>query len=148
MGIEKELIEKLRGELPTQPLDYGVAGNKRIFVKIDKEAIKKAVQVLIESFGARFVTAVGMDVQENLEVNYIFSIDSSGTILSFRVALPKTKPEIDSIAGVSPGANWIEREIKDLLGVEFKGHPDPRKLILPDDWPEGSHPLRKAFQPT
>jgi Ni,Fe-hydrogenase III component G len=57
------------------------------------------------------------------------------------------RPElaIDSIAPVVPAANWIEREMHDLLGAQFRNHPDMRRLILDDSWPQGVHPLRKDF---
>lgn len=59
-------------------------------------------------------------------------------------SVPKNKPEIDSVVSIWKGANWLERETYDLLGVEFKGHPDLRRIMLPDDW-EG-FPLRKDYQ--
>ncbi len=57
----------------------------------------------------------------------------------------KPNPEIDSVAQLFPGANFIEREMYDLLGIRFRNHPDPRRLILADDWPEGVYPLRRDY---
>jgi Ni,Fe-hydrogenase III large subunit len=57
-----------------------------------------------------------------------------------------TDPRIDSITPIIPGANWSEREVRDMIGVEPVGHPDPRRLVLPDDWPQDLFPLRKDFQ--
>jgi Ni,Fe-hydrogenase III component G len=55
------------------------------------------------------------------------------------------KPELkmDSFTDFMPAADWIEREIHEMLGVDFVGHPNLTKLLLPDDWPEGNHPYRK-----
>ena len=43
-----------------------------------------------------------------------------------------------------PAAEWIEREIAEMFGVKFTGHPQPETLLLPDDWPDGVYPLRKS----
>ncbi|MRR08830.1 Fe-S-binding domain-containing protein, partial [bacterium] len=61
------------------------------------------------------------------------------------VSADARRPRLPSITPVIAGANWSEREIRDLLGVEFDGHPDPRRLVLSDDWPQGVHPLRRDF---
>jgi len=52
-------------------------------------------------------------------------------------------PVVDSITPVWPAANWLEREIMDLMGVAFEGHPDPRRLLMPEDW--SGHPLRRDY---
>jgi NADH-quinone oxidoreductase subunit C len=63
--------------------------------------------------------------------------------LRIRVPLSGNDPVVDSMVPVWLGANWLEREIFDLFGIQFTGHPDLRRILLPDDW-EG-HPLRKDF---
>src|ERR1041385_1603260 len=69
----------------------------------------------------------------------LFSIEANE-----RVRLKvRTKDSVDSVTGVWPAANWLEREVFDLFGVRFNGHPDLRRLLLPPDW-EG-HPLRKDY---
>ena len=60
-----------------------------------------------------------------------------------RVRLSGNDPVVDSMVPVWLGANWLEREIFDMFGVQFTGHPDLRRILLPDHW-EG-HPLRKDF---
>ena len=69
----------------------------------------------------------------------LFSIDTNE-----RVRLKvRTRDSVDSVTGVWPAANWLEREVFDLFGVNFANHPDLRRLLLPPDW-EG-HPLRKDY---
>ncbi|HOX45606.1 MAG TPA: NADH-quinone oxidoreductase subunit C [Myxococcota bacterium] len=64
--------------------------------------------------------------------------------LVLRTSLERAAPELDSVAQVWPAADWHERELWDLLGVRLRGHPDLRRLLLPEDWP--GHPLRKDWQ--
>ena len=60
-----------------------------------------------------------------------------------KVDVPRDTPELPSVADVWPAANWLEREIYDLVGATFTGHPDLRRLLMPEDWI--GHPLRKDF---
>jgi len=60
-----------------------------------------------------------------------------------RVMLDDADPSVDSIVPVWPGANFYEREVFDLFGIRFSGHPDLRRIMLPDDWK--GHPLRKDY---
>lgn len=63
--------------------------------------------------------------------------------LRLKVKLFGKDPVLDSLVPVWPGANWLEREIFDLFGIQFSGHPDLRRIVLPDDW-EG-YPLRRDY---
>ena len=77
------------------------------------------------------------------ELNYhLLSIPNKQT-LRLRVWVPGPDPAADSLTAVHPTANWHERESFDLFGVRFDGHPDLRRILLPDDW-EG-YPLRKDY---
>ena len=63
--------------------------------------------------------------------------------LMLSVKLDRAHPVVRSVTGIWRGANWHEREAFDLLGIHFEGHPDLRRILLPNDW-EG-HPLRKDY---
>jgi NADH-quinone oxidoreductase subunit C len=63
--------------------------------------------------------------------------------IRLKVYLPEDDPTVDTVTTVWPAANWLEREIFDLMGITFNGHPDLRRLELPDDW-EG-HPHRRDY---
>jgi NADH-quinone oxidoreductase subunit C len=60
-----------------------------------------------------------------------------------KVDAPRDAPVVPSVAGIWRHAEWQEREVFDLLGVAFEGHPDLRRILMPEDWP--GHPLRKDF---
>lgn len=65
------------------------------------------------------------------------------TDLRIKAYAAGNEAKLPSVCGVWPGANWMEREIYDMFGVEFVGHPDPRRILLPYDWT--GHPLRKDY---
>jgi NADH-quinone oxidoreductase subunit C len=82
-------------------------------------------------------------LEPRFELNYqLISIPFTKK-LTIRVKLSGSDPVVDSLFPVWKGANWLEREIFDLFGIQFTGHPDLRRILLPDDW-EG-HPLRKDY---
>ena len=78
-----------------------------------------------------------------MEILYHFSEDSTGKIYSLRVKVPKDDLKIDSLTSLIKGAEFIEREIFEMLGIEFTGHPNLTRLLLAEDWPEGIYPLRR-----
>lgn len=88
-----------------------------------------------------FVTAV--DRIDYLEVVYRARSMEFGHEIMFKVIVPVDNPEVPSLTSVWPAANWDEREIYDLFGIVFTGHPNLRRILLPDDF-EG-HPLRKSY---
>ena len=119
----------------------------RVYIEIKPEAITKVAPYIFRNLGARFNIASGVDCRYHMEIIYHFTFEEINLLISFRVKLDKKKPlEIDSLAPMIEAANWIEREIREMLGIEFRGHPDPRRLLLSDDWPEGVHPLRCDYK--
>jgi NADH-quinone oxidoreductase subunit C len=93
------------------------------------------------------VTAVDWLPQEpRFEVVYHLHSVKGNERLRLKCRLSGDAPEIDSVTQVWRSADWYEREVFDLFGIRFAGHPDLRRIMLPDDW-EG-HPLRKDYPVT
>ncbi|RME95303.1 MAG: Fe-S-binding domain-containing protein [Verrucomicrobia bacterium] len=110
------------------------------------EAIREVCRFVFREMDARYVISVGMDDRPysgRFLVSHNFAFDRDGILAAFLAELPPDRPEIPSIAGEVPAAGWAEREFRDLVGIEPKGHPYPKRLVLPDGWPDGVHPLRK-----
>jgi len=77
------------------------------------------------------------------EVVYILVSIANRLRLRMKVRLPNDAAHLATVSSIWPAANWLEREVWDLFGIAFAGHPDPRRLLMPEDW-EG-HPLRKDY---
>lgn len=90
------------------------------------------------------VTAVDYGGGRPVEVVYQMFSTRHKRALRVRCALPLDALEIDSVVGLWKAADWLEREVYDLFGVTFRGHPDLRRILMPIDYAEG-HPLRKDF---
>ncbi|WP_281883165.1 NADH-quinone oxidoreductase subunit C [Paenibacillus sp. YYML68] len=87
----------------------------------------------------------GVDMETHLEVVYHLISLTSKREYAVKVKTDRTSPSVPSITPVWATANWNEREIYDLLGIDFPGHPDLRRIMMPDDWI--GHPLRKDYEP-
>ena len=118
---------------------------RRGFARIDPARTVEVAKKMFEMDGSRFATATGIDVRDGIDILYHWVFDKVGAVITLKALAAAPEMKIDSIANVVPAANWIEREIHDLLGANFVNHPDMRRLILDDSWPEGVYPLRKDF---
>jgi Ni,Fe-hydrogenase III component G len=141
--MAEEILAKIKGKFPWQILDIFEKSPRRVYIDVKPENIKQMVEFIFRRLEARFVTASGVDTPNGIEILYHFSFDSVGKIVTLRAKIDKENPEIESITPIIKGAEWIEREIYELLGVRFKNHPNLKKLLLAEDWPEGKYPLRR-----
>jgi NADH-quinone oxidoreductase subunit C len=90
------------------------------------------------------VTAVDWFPQEpRFEVVYNIHSLSDAARLRLKCRVGGESPKLPSVTSVWPGASWYEREVFDLFGIFFSGHPDLRRIMMPDDW--DGHPLRKDY---
>lgn len=84
------------------------------------------------------------DAPQRFEVIYQLLSLPRGKRIRLKARVPDDDPAIDSVTGIWRGAGFLEREVYDMMGIRFIGHPDLRRILLPDDYAEG-HPLRKDF---
>ena len=81
--------------------------------------------------------------QPRFEVVYLLASIARAVRLRLKVRLDGDSARLQTVSAIWPAANWLEREVWDMFGIEFAGHPDPRRLLMPEDW-EG-FPLRKDY---
>ena len=143
---KEEALKNIKTRFEKDILRFFVKSPRRLYVEIKPESLVKVATYIFRDMGARFNIASGVDCRYHMEILYHFMIEDINLLVSLRVKLDKAKLEIDSLAPHIEATNWIEREICELLGINFKGHPDMRRLLLSDDWPEGVHPLRCDYK--
>ena len=125
-------------EAQTLPLDETV-------LAVPADCLPEAVAILTDRFDVHHLSTItGQETESGIELLYHFW---PGHGLTFRVLLSDKDPVIASVTGRIPGAGFYEREVAEMLGVTFEGHPDPRPLFLPEDW-EAGPPLRKETERT
>ncbi len=132
------------------PKDPAIVVPREQLVKVARhlrDARHLAFDLLIMVTGTHMIEkrdAKGVVVREpGFELIYHVRSVKNRALLAFKVKLPIGDPTVDSVSAIWPAADWHERETFDLVGITFKGHPDLRRILLPDDW-EG-HPLRKDY---
>lgn len=122
-------------------------GTKDPFCKVKPEQIAEVCLFLRDEPGLRFdflQCLSGVDHKENLTTVYhLYSYPLRHSFV-LKVDVPRDNPVQPSVAHVWSTADWHERESFDLLGIRYTGHPDLRRIMMPDDW-EG-YPLRKDFK--
>jgi len=112
-------------------------------VKIPREELLAFSQFLLENTFDHLSCVTGVDFIDYLQVVYhIYSYEKKLWVV-LKVDLQKEDPHIPTLTSVWPVANWLERETYDLVGIIFDGHPDLRRILLPESWK--GHPLRKDY---
>lgn len=156
MYYGEEIIEKMREALGEKFLEGRVIeraeGTKKIvkkdiFIKVKKEAQLEAISVL-KSLGSMYLIVMsGEDRGSVISVNYHFSLNSGvpgkENVVTISMDLPKNDLRMYSISGMFKGAITTEREMHEMLGIDFEGLEDKRHIFLPEDWPKDRYPWRK-----
>ncbi|MEM3507023.1 MAG: NADH-quinone oxidoreductase subunit C [Candidatus Bathyarchaeia archaeon] len=131
-------IKKILGESITS---YEKIHENRVVLTISKERMIDAIKSIFDKYDCARLSAISV-FDDYLDFELIYSISIKNLIVNLKVILPKEDSKIDSIAKIIPGANWMEREIQDLFGIVFNGHPNPKKLLLAFEWPNENPPMR------
>ncbi|PIU41725.1 MAG: hypothetical protein COS99_03965 [Candidatus Omnitrophica bacterium CG07_land_8_20_14_0_80_42_15] len=143
----KEILENIQGVLGNKIKKFYEKSEKRVYIDIEPKDLIETVTFIFKKLGARFSIASAIDRPDGTEIMYHFSFDQYGMIVSFRVFMKeRIGVKVDSITPIFIGAEWIEREMHELFGIDFIGHPNLKRLLLPDDWPSDKHPLRKDYK--
>jgi len=146
--IPQEIHETLKKTFPDSVHDLGKEGTGDPFIRVAPDRIRDICRFLRDDDTFSFDVLMclsGVDrTGGTLEVVYNLDSMAKGHKVTLKVSVPADNPECQSVESVWKTANWHEREAYDLFGIQFTGHPDPRRILLPDDWI--GHPLRKDYR--
>jgi NADH-quinone oxidoreductase subunit C len=143
-----EIHERLKARFGD---DVGPLSEPKIdpFCVVKRERIVEVARFLKSEPGLELdfledLTAIDWPKRNVIEVVYHLLSYTHRHAIVLKVDTDRAAPQVETVEGVWKTANWFEREVYDLFGVDFVGHPDLRRIMLPDDWV--GHPLRKDYQ--
>lgn len=138
-AVTETVTEALRQRCPDQDIQTQAIPIADTFITLPPDCVHEATALLIERFDVYHLSTItGQDTGDTIELLYHFW---EGDGLTLRTRLPREAPRIATLTDIIPGAAFYEREIWEMLGVAFEGHPDLSLFLLPEDW-DGAPPLR------
>lgn len=140
----ENIVEVLNQRFSAQ--EYSFRGE--ISLIVSPEQIVEVCRVLRDEYGFELLveeTAVDYWPEQNPRFHVVYRLRSlqKNSLIGLRVPLNGNAPSLPTIEGIYRNANWFERELWDMFGIQIEGHSDLRRIIMPYDW-EG-HPLRKDY---
>jgi len=144
----QEIVDRIKAKFSDSVVESKTEGVLQPYLKVNAEAIATVSSYMRDDDELRFdylMCLSGVDYGKDV-LGVVYNLYSTGKRhkITLKVDVTKASPEIPTVSGIWPTADWHEREAYDLIGVVFKGHPDLRRILLPYDW-EG-HPLRKDYK--
>ena len=131
----RRAARRRRARPPQRRLNIAADGRTRAALTIALPA-----NAVVKRFDLRHLSTItGQDTGSAIELLYHFWDDGG---LTLRTLLPRDEPHITTLTDLIPGAALYEREVSEMLGVTFDGHPDPRPLLLPDNWDKKQFPMK------
>jgi NADH-quinone oxidoreductase subunit C len=143
------LIASLQDAVPGALIEGVPSVDLQTTIYVGRDDLPAIARALRDRPGLGFnllaeITAVDFWPREpRFELVYILVSIPNRLRLRMKVRLPGGDARVATVIGVWPAANWLEREVWDLFGISFDGHPDPRRLLMPEDW--DGYPLRKDY---
>lgn len=145
MTAVEDAVDLLSNEMGKKIIESKIPKPRRAYVRTKPGNHRAAISLLLGNLDHAGISAItGTDIGSEIELSY--HIRYYGAVVTIKTTVPKKSPQIRTITDLIPGAAFYEREVFDLLGVVFQGHPNLKRLVLSDDWPEGSYPLRKDWE--
>jgi NADH-quinone oxidoreductase subunit C len=140
---EVDVADLLEKRMADKSVKCSIMEEKRVSIEVNADDIREGIDTLFQAYKPRFITLSAVDKGLDIELLYNFSVDD--LVVTLRTAIPKEISQVETVTDIVPAAEFIEKEVSELFGINFKGHPRTTNLILPDDWPAENKPLRKPL---
>ena len=146
MSGDAEVLQMLKDKFPDLE-GLEIKSPRRIWFKVKPEQLLEVSRVLKDELDYKGVSTIsGVDRRTGFDVVYMLFSINHDPVLVYTVSLPKKDPSVKSVYSIWRGADWYEREIYDMFGINFEDHPDLRRILLRED--ADFFPLRKNYKLT
>jgi len=123
----------------------GVPRERRVTVQVAKERLLEVLE-FFHGQGLTHVTAItGVDLIGENAFEILYHLYWGRNMVIVRTKIPRDNPVVPTVSPIFPGVVTYERELQGMFGIRVDGIPDPRRILLADDWPEDVYPLRKDY---
>ena len=147
--MERNIVEDIRGRFPNEVTATSNLRGDTWLVELRKEHLPAVIEYAHNTLGGNLLTMVAtdrVDTEDDYLIDYVLGWYRQGQIIVFRTTARRGDESFTSVTPMVPCADWYERETKEQLGLMPVGHPNPRKLLMADDWPDDVFPMRKGFK--
>ncbi|MHA2500292.1 MAG: NADH-quinone oxidoreductase subunit C [Candidatus Hodarchaeales archaeon] len=154
-STETGILDQLKASFSAEIIESEVPKKNRVKVVIKPDSLLPIAEFAKENLSFEYLSSVvGIDMEEYFAAAYMLGSWSQGIMLEIYVRIDDMEnPTLPSVTGLYKTADWHEREVFDLFGFHIEGHPDLKRILLPEEWdefphedPNLLHPLRKAYK--
>ena len=149
METKNEIVGTLSEKFPGSIREVTQLRENLTLLELGKEDVPRVVEYALGALGGTHMTMAGTDYTASLNqyvIDHVLGWYDRGLLLVLRTRVQKGDESFPSVTPLAPCADWYEREVRESLGLTPVGHPNPRKLLLSDDWPDDLFPMRKSFK--
>lgn len=143
-SLPKKIQEKFIGKI----LNTRINNQNELYFEIDPKNLVEIAYYIYETLNFPLVTIAATDnrkINNNYNIQYFFSDDKNNQYIALQIKIGENNPSFPSITPHIHEASWYEREIKDMFGLIPLGHPNPKRIVMHENWPVNVYPLSKDF---